>query len=110
MFDLTKDANDAVALGACKLWLSLAMNEIICQDVLNQRHLANLLPLLLKWMRFSDKDIIQLKDDFDEDGEDHYDSDEEDESDDDPDDDDALSDPNLCNFPSVLSNTLKKLL
>ena len=102
MLDLTQEANDPVALGACKLWFSLAMNQTICQDVLNQQHLANLLPLLLKWMRFSDKDIILLKAEF-EDEEDHHDTD--DESGDDSDDDDQLFDRTLCNFPSVLSIT-----
>ncbi len=92
MLDLTQDANDPVALGACKLWLSLAMNETICQDVVSQQHLARLLPLLLKWMRFSDCEIIRLKADVEED---HHDSDDEDDEGGNGSDDDALSHWNL---------------
>ena len=98
MLDLTQEANDALALGACKLWLSLAMDETICQDVVSQQHLARLLPLLLKWMRFSDSEIILLKADVEED---HHDSNDEDDESGNGSDGDDLSHWNLSKFLSL---------
>ena len=55
----TQDANDTVALEACEFWLSLA-DQTICKEVLNP-HLARLVPVLVKGMRYSEIDIILLK-------------------------------------------------
>lgn len=110
MLGLTQDANYAVAMGACRLWLSLVRNQSVCKDVglLNSQHLARLLPILLKWIRLSDRYVTILlklmKADDEEDETNHYDSDEDDENSDDSG-DDAHSDLcNLCKFPCVIFN------
>ena len=65
MLGRTQDANDTVALEACEFWLSLA-DQTICKEVLNP-HLARLVPVLVKGMRYSEIDIILLKGDVEED-------------------------------------------
>jgi transportin-1 len=59
MLGRTQDANETVALEACEFWLSLA-DQPICKEVLNP-HLARLVPVLVKGMRYSEIDIILLK-------------------------------------------------
>ncbi|EFX73484.1 hypothetical protein DAPPUDRAFT_307700 [Daphnia pulex] len=65
MLGRTQDANETVALEACEFWLSLA-DQPICKEVLNP-HLARLVPVLVKGMRYSEIDIILLKGDVEED-------------------------------------------
>ena len=59
MLGRTQDANETVALEACEFWLSLA-DQPICKEVLSP-HLARLVPVLVKGMRYSEIDIILLK-------------------------------------------------
>lgn len=59
MLGRTQDPNDTVALEACEFWLSLA-DQPICKEVLTP-HLARLIPVLVKGMRYSEIDIILLK-------------------------------------------------
>ena len=48
------------ALSACEFWLSLSQ-QISCKDILNPSQLGHLVPFLIKWMRFSDSEIILQK-------------------------------------------------
>lgn len=59
MLGRTQDGNETVALEACEFWLSLA-DQPICKEVLSP-HLARLVPVLVKGMRYSEIDIILLK-------------------------------------------------
>ncbi|KZS14399.1 Transportin-1 [Daphnia magna] len=65
MLGRTQDGNETVALEACEFWLSLA-DQPICKEVLSP-HLARLVPVLVKGMRYSEIDIILLKGDVEED-------------------------------------------
>eukprot|EP00040_Diaphanoeca_grandis_P029262 m.171075 g.171075 ORF g.171075 m.171075 type:complete len:904 (-) comp31631_c1_seq1:64-2775(-) len=60
----TADDDEAVAQEACEFWLSLSEEEKAL-DILLPR-LGQLLPVLLKHMRYSDVDIILLKGDEDD--------------------------------------------
>lgn len=55
----TQDPDEGVALEACEFWLSLAEQEI-CREVLPP-HLARLIPVLVRGMKYSEIDIILLK-------------------------------------------------
>lgn len=61
----TQDSDDAVALEACEFWLVLA-DQPICRDALRQ-HMAALIPVLVRGMKYSEIDIVILKGDVDED-------------------------------------------
>lgn len=61
----TQDADEGVALEACEFWLSLA-EQPICRSVLGN-HLTQLVPVLVKGMKYSEIDIILLKGDVEED-------------------------------------------
>ncbi|XP_035907928.1 transportin-1 [Anopheles stephensi] len=60
----TQDS-DETSLNACEFWLSLA-EQNICKEVLTP-HLANLVPVLVRGMKYSDIDIMVLKGDVEED-------------------------------------------
>jgi transportin-1 len=55
----TQDSDDAVALEACEFWLVLA-DQPICRDALKQ-HMAALIPVLVRGMKYSEIDIVILK-------------------------------------------------
>lgn len=59
MLQRTQDADESVALEACEFWLSLAEQQI-CRQVLTG-HLQQLVPVLVKGMKYSEIDIILLK-------------------------------------------------
>ncbi|XP_023585220.1 transportin-1 [Trichechus manatus latirostris] len=59
MLQRTQDQDENVALEACEFWLTLA-EQPICKDVL-VRHLPKLIPVLVNGMKYSDIDIILLK-------------------------------------------------
>ncbi|ESP00524.1 hypothetical protein LOTGIDRAFT_112611 [Lottia gigantea] len=61
----TQDNDDGVALEACEFWLSLA-EQAVCKEVLSS-HIARLVPILVKGMKYSEIDIILLKGDVEED-------------------------------------------
>lgn len=61
----TQDGDDGVALEACEWWLSLGEQDV-CREVL-QPHLARLLPVLVRGMRYSEIDVILLKGGVDDD-------------------------------------------
>ncbi|CAH1960718.1 unnamed protein product [Acanthoscelides obtectus] len=61
----TQDPDESVALEACEFWLSLA-EQPICRNVLTN-HLARLIPVLVRGMKYSEIDIILLKGDVEED-------------------------------------------
>ncbi|CAJ0587206.1 unnamed protein product, partial [Mesorhabditis spiculigera] len=56
----TQDANEAVALEACEFWLALAENTDVCREVLAP-YLKDIIPVLIKCMRYSENDIHILK-------------------------------------------------
>uniref|UniRef100_A0A182WMC8 Transportin-1 n=1 Tax=Anopheles minimus TaxID=112268 RepID=A0A182WMC8_9DIPT len=60
----TQDS-DETSLNACEFWLSLA-EKSICKEVLTP-HLARLVPVLVRGMKYSDIDIMVLKGDVEED-------------------------------------------
>ncbi|NWH94031.1 TNPO2 protein, partial [Aegithalos caudatus] len=60
MLQRTQDSDENVALEACEFWLTLA-EQPICKDVLTA-HLVQLIPILVHGMRYSEIDIILLKD------------------------------------------------
>ena len=55
----TQDSDENVALEACEFWLSLA-EQPICKEAL-QQHLPQLIPILVRGMKYSEIDIILLK-------------------------------------------------
>ena len=55
----TQDTDDAVALEACEFWLVLA-DQPICRDALRE-HMARLIPVLVRGMKYSELDIVILK-------------------------------------------------
>ena len=55
----TQDTDDNVALEACEFWLVLA-DQQICRDAL-KLHIGNLIPVLVKCMKYSEMDILLLK-------------------------------------------------
>ena len=55
----TQDSDDAVALEACEFWLVLA-DQPICRDAL-KLHMATLIPVLVRGMKYSELDIVILK-------------------------------------------------
>uniref|UniRef100_T1JGX6 Importin N-terminal domain-containing protein n=1 Tax=Strigamia maritima TaxID=126957 RepID=T1JGX6_STRMM len=57
----TQDQDDTVALEACEFWLSLA-EQPVCKEALAP-HLARLIPILVRGMKYSEIDIILLKGD-----------------------------------------------
>ena len=59
MMERTQDADDTVALESCEFWLSLAEQKV-CKEVLAS-HIEQLVPILVKGMRYSEIDIILLK-------------------------------------------------
>ncbi len=61
----TQDDDETVALEACEFWLVLA-DQPICYDVLKS-HIDQLIPVLVRCMKYSELDIILLKGDVDED-------------------------------------------
>lgn len=61
----TQDGDEGVSLEACEFWLSLA-EQPICRDVLSP-HLARLVPILVRGMKYSEIDVILLKGDVEED-------------------------------------------
>ncbi|KAF6216915.1 hypothetical protein GE061_001266, partial [Apolygus lucorum] len=65
MLQRTQDSDEGVALEACEFWLSLAEQEI-CRQALTPQ-LAQLVPVLVKGMKYSEIDIILLKGDIEED-------------------------------------------
>ncbi|XP_022647972.1 transportin-1-like [Varroa jacobsoni] len=66
MLECTHDADEAVALEACEFWLTLAELPI-CREALQPPHLARLIPVLVRGMRYSTLDVILLKGDVDDD-------------------------------------------
>uniref|UniRef100_A0A8B9P3Z6 Transportin-1 n=1 Tax=Apteryx owenii TaxID=8824 RepID=A0A8B9P3Z6_APTOW len=65
MLQRTQDSDENVALEACEFWLTLA-EQPICKEVLTS-HLMQLIPILVKGMKYSEIDIILLKGDVEED-------------------------------------------
>ncbi|XP_003745772.2 transportin-1 [Galendromus occidentalis] len=65
MLQRTQDTDETVALEACEFWLTLAELPI-CREALTP-HLNQLIPVLVKSMRYSNLDIILLKGDVDDD-------------------------------------------
>ncbi|KAF4014552.1 hypothetical protein G4228_006811 [Cervus hanglu yarkandensis] len=65
MLQRTQDHDENVALEACEFWLTLA-EQPICKEVLAS-HLVQLIPILVKGMKYSEIDIILLKGDVEED-------------------------------------------
>ncbi|KAM7287550.1 transportin-1 [Ixodes scapularis] len=61
----TQDGDEGVSLEACEFWLSLA-EQPICREVLAP-HLARLVPILVRGMKYSEIDVILLKGDVEED-------------------------------------------
>uniref|UniRef100_A0A8C2FM01 Transportin-1 n=1 Tax=Cyprinus carpio TaxID=7962 RepID=A0A8C2FM01_CYPCA len=59
MLQRSQDPDENVALEACEFWLTLA-EQPICKDVLSG-HLAQLVPVLVNGMKYSEIDIILLK-------------------------------------------------
>lgn len=59
MLQRTQDPDERVALEACEFWLSLA-DQPFCKEVLGS-HLTQLVPVLVRGMRYSEIDIILLK-------------------------------------------------
>uniref|UniRef100_A0A8C4N7S8 Transportin 1 n=1 Tax=Eptatretus burgeri TaxID=7764 RepID=A0A8C4N7S8_EPTBU len=65
MLQRTRDADENVALEACEFWLTLA-EQPVCKELL-AGHLAQLVPVLVNGMKYSEIDIILLKGDVEED-------------------------------------------
>ncbi|KAF1379394.1 hypothetical protein PFLUV_G00175610 [Perca fluviatilis] len=65
MLQRTQDPDENVALEACEFWLTLA-EQPICKEMLSG-HLAQLTPILVNGMKYSEIDIILLKGDVEED-------------------------------------------
>uniref|UniRef100_UPI00358F60DF transportin-1 isoform X2 n=1 Tax=Myxine glutinosa TaxID=7769 RepID=UPI00358F60DF len=65
MLQRTRDADENVALEACEFWLTLA-EQPVCKELLSG-HLAQLVPVLVNGMKYSEIDIILLKGDVEED-------------------------------------------
>jgi hypothetical protein len=61
----TQDSEDTVAIESCEFWLALAEHDN-CKEIL-MPHLQNVIPVLLKGMKYSDMDIILLKGDVEDD-------------------------------------------
>ncbi len=61
----TQDDDETVALEACEFWLVLA-DQAICHQVLKP-HISQLIPVLVRCMKYSELDIILLKGDVDDD-------------------------------------------
>lgn len=59
MMERTQDEDDTVALESCEFWLSLAEQKV-CREVLGP-HIDQLVPILVKGMKYSEIDIILLK-------------------------------------------------
>lgn len=59
MMERTQDVDDSVALESCEFWLSLA-EQPVCREVLAP-YVDQLLPILVKGMKYSEIDIILLK-------------------------------------------------
>ena len=55
----TQDSDESVALEACEFWLVLA-DLPICREAL-RHHMASLIPVLVRGMKYSELDIILLK-------------------------------------------------
>lgn len=55
----TQDGDEAIALEACEFWLSLA-EQPVCREVLGA-HMDQLVPVLVRGMKYSELDIILLK-------------------------------------------------
>lgn len=55
----TQDADETVALEACEFWLSMA-DQPICRETLGP-HLEQLVPVLVRGMKYSELDIVLLK-------------------------------------------------
>lgn len=64
----TQDAQEGVALEACEFWLSLSELNV-GRDLLGPR-LPQLLPVLIRAMRYSEMDVILLRGDRDDDADD----------------------------------------
>ena len=65
MLQRTQDPDEGVALEACEFWLTLA-DESVCKEAL-EPHLAKLIPILVRGMKYSEIDIILLKADVEDD-------------------------------------------
>ncbi|BES91280.1 IBN_N [Nesidiocoris tenuis] len=65
MLHSSQDSDEGVALEACEFWLSLA-EQPICRQALTP-YLPQLVPVLVKGMKYSEIDIILLKGDVEED-------------------------------------------
>ncbi|XP_048105028.1 transportin-2-like [Alosa alosa] len=59
MLQRTQDPDENVALEACEFWLTLA-EQPICKEALSG-HLVQLIPILVNGMKYSEIDIILLK-------------------------------------------------
>ena len=61
----TQDSDESVALESCEFWLALAEHSQ-CRDIM-QSHIQELVPILIKGMRYSENDLILLegKDEYD---------------------------------------------
>ena len=55
----TQDNDETLALEACEFWLSIA-EQTICREVLGP-HMEQLVPVLVRGMKYSELDIILLK-------------------------------------------------
>jgi len=55
----TQDNDEQVSLEACEFWLSLAEQQV-CREVLGP-HMEQLVPVLVRGMKYSELDIILLK-------------------------------------------------
>ena len=55
----TQDNEETLALEACEFWLSIA-EQTICREVLGP-HMEQLVPVLVRGMKYSELDIILLK-------------------------------------------------
>ncbi|KAL3078600.1 hypothetical protein niasHT_035083 [Heterodera trifolii] len=62
----TQDNNEETALEACEFWLAFAENPDVCRQVLRPI-LAQLLPVLVRCMKYTETDIILLKGDVEDD-------------------------------------------
>ena len=65
MLQRTQDQDEGVSLEACEFWLSLA-DEPVCKEAL-EPHLAKLIPVLVRGMKYSEIDIILLRGDVEDD-------------------------------------------
>lgn len=55
----TQDGDETLALEACEFWLSIA-EQTVCREVLGP-HMEQLVPVLVRGMKYSELDIILLK-------------------------------------------------